>query len=72
MCTKIENKAAGTSSSIGAGADLPIFSGDILYISLRGPREGGGKTKVLYIFKIVLTFLKIVLLIVPINCKKFC
>ena len=32
-----------------------------------------GKTKVLYIFKIisVLTFLKIVLLIVPVNCKKF-
>jgi hypothetical protein len=31
-----------------------------------------GKTKVFYIFKIVsvLTFLKIVLLIVPINCKK--
>ena len=32
-----------------------------------------GKTSVLYIFKIVsvLTFLKIVLLIVPINCKNF-
>jgi hypothetical protein len=32
-----------------------------------------GKTKVLYIFKIasVLTFLKIVPLIVPINCKNF-
>ena len=32
------------------------------------------KTKVLYIFKIVpvLTFLKIVPLIVPINCEKFC
>jgi low affinity Fe/Cu permease len=32
-----------------------------------------GKTKVLYIFKIVsvLTFLKIILLIIPINCRNF-
>ena len=38
------------------------------------PYKNVGKTSVLYIFKIVyvLTFLKIVLLIVPINCKIIC
>jgi len=42
-------------------------------VQFSDPYKNVGKTKVLYIFKIVsvLTFLKIVLLIVPINCKNF-
>jgi len=40
-------------------------------VQFSDPYKNVGKTKVLYFFKIVfiLTFLKIVLLIVPINCK---
>jgi hypothetical protein len=42
-------------------------------VQFSDPYKNVGKTKVLCIFKIVfvLTFLKIVLLIVPINCKNF-
>jgi len=42
-------------------------------VKFSDPYKNVGKTSVLYIFKIVsvLTFLKIVLLIVPINCKNF-
>ena len=42
-------------------------------VQFSDPYKNVGKSKVLYILKIVsvLTFLKIVLLIVPINCKKF-
>jgi hypothetical protein len=42
-------------------------------VQFSDPYKNVGKTKVLYIFKIVsvLTFTKIVLLIVPVNCKNF-
>jgi hypothetical protein len=42
-------------------------------VQFSGPYKNVGKTKVMYIFKIVsvLTFLKIVLLIVPTNFKNF-
>jgi len=45
----------------------------LLRVQFSDPYKNVGKTSVLYISKIVsvLTFLKIVLLIVPINCKNF-
>jgi len=44
-----------------------------LSVQFSDPYKNVGTTKMLYIFKIVsiLTFLKIVLLIVPINCRNF-
>jgi hypothetical protein len=59
---------------------IPFFAALILRlceaavnVQFSDPYKNVDKTKVLYNFKIVsaLTFLKIVLLIVPINCKTF-
>ena len=45
----------------------------LLRVQFSDPYKNVGKTSVFYIFKIVsvLTFLKIVLLVVPVNCKNF-
>jgi presenilin-like A22 family membrane protease len=61
------------------GLNNLISAASILYlcgavkVQFSDPYKNVGKTKVLYNFKIVsiLTFLKIVLLIVTINCKNF-
>ena len=63
--------ARGLSNFISAASILRLCKPVRVHFS--DPYKNVGKTSVLYIFKIVsvLTFLKIVLLIVPIDCKNF-
>ena len=60
--------AKGFNNSISAASILHLCQSPIF-----DPYKNVGKNRVLYNFKIVsvLTFLKIVLLIVPFNCKNF-
>jgi len=61
--------ARGLSNFISAASILRLCKA--VGVQFSNPYKNVGKTSVLYIFKIVslLTFLKMVLLIVPINCK---
>jgi hypothetical protein len=61
--------ARGLNNFISAASVLRLC--EAVTVQFSDPYKNVGKTKVLYIFKIVsvLTFLKIVPLIVPINCK---
>ena len=63
--------ARGLNNFISAASILRLC--EAVRVQFSGPYKNIGKTSVLYIFKLVsvLTFLKIVLLIVPINCKNF-
>ena len=63
--------ARGLSNFISAASILLLCKA--VRVQFSDPYKNVGKTSVLYIFKIffVLTFLKIVHLIVPINCKNF-
>ena len=63
--------ARGLSNFISAASILRLCKA--VRVQFSDPYKNVGKTKVLYIFKIVsvLTFLKIVFLIVPTNCKNF-
>jgi len=63
--------ARGLSNFIPAASILRLCKA--VRVQFSDPHKNVGKTSVFYIFKIVsvLTFLKIVLLIVPINCKNF-
>jgi len=63
--------ARGLSNFISAASILRLC--EAVKVQFSDPYKNVGKTKVLYNFKIVsvLTFLKMVLLIVPINCKNF-
>ena len=61
----------GLNNFISAASILRLC--EVVKVQFSNPYKNVGKTKLLYNFKIVsvLTFLKIVLLIVPINCKNF-
>jgi len=63
--------ARGLNNFISAASILRLC--EAVKVQFSDPYKNVGKTKVLYNFKIVsvLTFLKIVLLIVPINIKNF-
>jgi hypothetical protein len=63
--------AKGLNNFIFAASILRLC--EAVKVQFSEPYKNVGKTKVLYNFKIffVLTFLKIVLLIVPINCRHF-
>ena len=63
--------ARGLNNFISAASILPLCKA--VKVQFSDSYKNVGKTKVLYNFKIVsvLTFLKIVFLIVPINCKNF-
>ena len=63
--------ARGLSDFISAALILHFCKG--VRVQFSDPYKNIGKTSELYIFKVVsiLTFLKIVLLILPINCKNF-
>ena len=61
--------ARGLNNFISAASILRLCEA----VQFSDPYKNVGKSKVLYIFKIVsvLTFLKIVLLVLPIDCKNF-
>ena len=61
--------ARGLNNFISAATILRLC--ETVKVQFSDPYKNKGKTKVLYNFKIVsvLTFLKMVLLIIPINCK---
>ena len=63
--------ARGLSNFISAPSILRPC--EVVRVQFSDPYKNVGKTKVLYIFKMVsvLTFPKIVLLILPINCTNF-
>jgi hypothetical protein len=63
--------ARGLHNLISAASNLRLC--EAVKVQFSDPYKNVGKTKVLYNFKIVsvLTFIEIVLLIVPINCKNF-
>ena len=63
--------ARGLSNFISAASIFRLCNA--VTVQLSDPYKNAGKASVFYIFKIVsvLTFLKIVFLIVPINCKNF-
>jgi hypothetical protein len=68
-CPVCSQSARGLNSFISAASILRLCKA--VKVQFSHPYKNVGKTKVLYNFKIVsvLTFLKIVLLILPINCK---